>query len=139
MPKIIKHKYISDLENVKNVWYDNNVLYFFTTFGPEKFHMPNFFFIKHHGQKKISIILDNYNKYNMVFRQIVRIFSRSYRVYFFKLKLRGLGYKLWARINRRIIKFFFAYNHFFYLYIPKNIFFRRIKRKFFFILIINRC
>ena len=68
----------------------------------------------------------------MVFKQIVRIFSNASRVYFFKLKLRGLGYKLYSFFRKRLIKFFFAYNHFFYLHVPKNIFFRRLRRKFIF-------
>lgn len=131
MPKLIKYKYISNLETIKNIHFSNNTLYFDTKFGPKKFYMPNFFFIKNE-KKNIRLIFDNYNKYNLVFRQLVRVFAHSFRVFFFKLKLRGLGYKVWARINRKIIRFFFAYNHFFYLHVPKNIFFRRIKRKFFF-------
>jgi hypothetical protein len=93
MPKIIKYKYISNLETIKNIYFNNNTLYFDTKFGPKKFYMPNFFFIKNE-KKNIRLIFDNYNKYNLVFRQLVRVFAHSFRVFFFKLKLRGLGYKV---------------------------------------------
>jgi hypothetical protein len=55
--------------------------------------MPNFFFIKNE-KKNMKLIFDDYNKYNLVFRQLVRVFAHSFRVFFFKLKLRGLGYKV---------------------------------------------
>src|SRR5437868_8762142 len=131
MTKIIKYKYIADFESIKNIYFDNNILYLNNKFINKNFNIINFFFLKNEN-KGIKLIFDNRNKYNLVFRQLVRIFSHSYRVFFFKLKLRGLGYTVVARVNRKIVKFFFAYNHFFYLHVPKNIFFKRIKRKFFF-------
>jgi hypothetical protein len=93
MLKVIKYKYTSDIETIKNIHYSNNVLYFNTNFGPKKFDMPNFFFVKNENEN-IRLIFDNHNKYNLVFRQLIRIFANSFRIFFFKLKLRGLGYKL---------------------------------------------
>ena len=131
MSKILNYKYSYDIDTVKGIYFSNNVLYINTRFGPRKFFMPNYFFFKNeeHG---IRLIFNDYNKYNLVFRQLVRIFAHSFRIFFFKLKLRGLGYKVISGLRRKVIKFFFAYNHFFYLHVPKDIFFKKIKRKFFF-------
>jgi hypothetical protein len=35
--------------------------------------------------------------------------------------LRGLGYRI-KRVSRKIYRFFFAFNHFFYLYVPVNVY-----------------
>ena len=131
MLKVVKYKYAYDLDTVKGIHYSNNILYVNTRFGPRKFHMPNYFFFKNE-ENGVKFIFNDYNKYNLFFRQLIRIFARSFRIFFFKLKLRGLGYKVISSVRRKIIRFFFAYNHFFYLHVPKNIFFKKIKRKFFF-------
>jgi hypothetical protein len=132
MLKLQKFKHIFSSEFIKNIVLSNNVLYLNSKFGLIKFNMPNFFFYKSVNDNYIKFIFSDYHKYNMVFRQIKNEFISYSKVYFFKLKLRGLGYKITSFVNRRLIRFFFAYNHFFYLHVPNRVFFLRLKRKFVF-------
>ena len=131
MSKIIKFKYYLDSDFLDNIFLLNNSLHFKTKFGYKSLNMPNFYFLKKMNNG-IKLIFDDYYKYNMVLRHIKLNFIDSSKVYFFKLKLRGLGYKIFSYINRKLIRFFFAYNHFYYLHVPINIFFMRLKRKFIF-------
>ena len=90
MTKILKYKYNTGIDsyNIKNIYLsNNNFIYFNTRFGPKSFYMPNFF-LKKVEKNRIKLIFDNYNKYNLFFRQLIRIFAHSFRIFFFKLKLR---------------------------------------------------
>jgi len=131
MPKLYKFKYFLDNDSMENIFLFNNSLYFKTKFGYKKFYMPNFYFYKKINNG-LKLIFNDYYKYNMVLRHIKRNFINSSKIFFFKLKLRGLGYKIFSYVNRKLIRFFFAYNHFYYLHVPINIFFMRLKRKFIF-------
>jgi hypothetical protein len=131
MSKLKNFRFSFDDNNIKGIYISNNVLYINTESGYKKFFLPNFFFYKK-LKNGIKFIFDNYYKYNMVLRQLKHIIFNSSRIYFFKLKLRGLGYKVYTYVGRRIVRFFFAFNHFFYLHIPNGIFFKKLKRKFFF-------
>lgn len=117
--------------NIKNIFLLNNVLYINSKYGLSNLNMPNFYFYKE-SNNSLSLKFDDYHKYNMVFRQIKNKFVNFSKIYFFKLKLRGLGYKIVSYLKRRLIKFFFAYNHFFYLHVPNNVYFIKIKRRFIF-------
>lgn len=134
MTKISYFKNVITCESLKNMFLINNILYLKTGFGIKKIHMPNYFFFKSNNNvmNNLFLIFDNYQKYNMVFRQLIDIIHNSGKIFLFKLKLRGLGYKIYSYLKRRLIKFFFAYNHFFYLHVPKNVFFKKLKRKFIF-------
>jgi len=120
-----------DSDLLKNIYISGNSLILKTAFGYKSLFLPNFYFFKK-IKGGIKFVFDNYYKYNLVLRQLKNIIINSYKIFFFKLKLRGLGYKLYSHVRRRIVKFFFAYNHFFYLHVPKYVFFKKLKRKFIF-------
>lgn len=52
--------------------------------------------------------------------------SLSY-IFFFKLHLKGLGYRI-RRISKNLYKFFFIYTNFFYLHLPSSVLLK-IKRR----------
>src|SRR5687767_2707521 len=129
--KVLSYRFEMDSSFVKGIYLSNNILFFNTKSGPRKFFMPNYFFFKKNKDNGINFIFNDFHKYNLVSRLLKSVFY-SYKVFFFKLKLRGLGYKIVSYFNRKLIRFFFAYNHFLYLHVPKNVFFKRIKRRFIF-------
>jgi len=131
MSKDIKFKIVFDENIIKGIYLLNNTLIIKTKLGYKNFFLPNFFFYKK-IENGLRFIFDDYYKYNMVLRQLKNIIFNSTRIYFFKLKLRGLGYKVYTYVGRRIVRFFFAFNHFYYLHVPNGIFFKKLKRKFFF-------
>jgi len=131
LSKTLTYKHYLDTNLLKNLFIYRNSLIIKTNFGYKTLFLPNFYFFKK-VQGGIKFIFSDYHKYNVVLRQLKNILINSCKIYFFKLKLRGLGYKLYSHVRRRIVKFFFAYNHFFYLHVPKYVFFKKLKRKFIF-------
>jgi len=60
------------------------------------------------------------------------MYNRVVKLFFFKLRLRGMGYYI-KRMSDCFYKIFVANNHFFYFYVPNNVYIRRRGRDFFFI------
>ena len=52
------------------------------------------------------------------------------------MRLKGLGYRMF-RINKNMLKFFFAKNHYYYFYIP-NYSYIKIRRRNFFVISFNK-
>jgi hypothetical protein len=65
-------------------------------------------------------------------KHYIYMFNRVFKVYFFRVKLRGLGYYI-KKLSERLYKIFIAYNHYYYFYVPYNVYIRRRGREFFFI------
>jgi len=101
--------------------------------------MPKFFFLKINGVNNWSFLF--LNKYNFftVLKNFMNIYKTLHKFFYFRLKLKGLGYSIrtlprkthWR--NKRLYKFFFAYNHFFYFHLPIDILIRRKRMRILFI------
>jgi hypothetical protein len=89
-------------------------------------HLPRiFFYIK--NANEIKFLFLNKWFYSSFFKQIYIFYKIFFKFYFFRIKLKGLGYRI-KKITKKIYRFFLAYNHYFYLFVPKNIYFWTKKR-----------
>jgi hypothetical protein len=61
------------------------------------------------------------------FKYLINLYLNFFKVFFFKLKLRGLGYRI-KKISVNVFRFFFAFNHFFYFFCPINMVIKYKKR-----------
>lgn len=91
-----------------------------------KLNLPYYYFY-YLLNNKINLIFLNKFFFITCIKQIYYFYTFFYKFYFFRLKLKGLGYRI-KKITKKIYRFFMAYNHFFYLYIPKNIYIWNKKR-----------
>lgn len=70
-------------------------------------------------------------KFNL-FKQIVMNFFNLYKklnfIYFIKLKIKGLGYRI-RRVSKYLYYFFFNYTNMYYIHIPKNIIIKWYKKR----------
>jgi hypothetical protein len=88
-----------------------------------KIYMPSFFFFNNENK----FIFLNKKKYLNILKYLLYFFNKCLKFYFFRLRLRGLGYKL-EKFSLKLYRFFFAYNHYFYFHVPKDIFVKNRKR-----------
>ena len=127
---MIKKKYNKILKIKEVIGYDYNSLYnifFFRNLnGYFKVFMPSFFFIKKIKLKYFFLFLNKFNFFS-IYKQFIRFYNMLYKFFFFKLRLRGLGYRI-KNISKYLYRFFFAFNHYFYFYISNDIFVRHYKR-----------
>jgi hypothetical protein len=71
--------------------------------------------------------LSSYKKFTKNFFSFKKIL---FKIFYFRIALRGLGYRI-KRITKRFYLFFFAVKHYFYFYIPLDVFIRLKGRRFY--------
>jgi len=125
---MLKQKnYLYKLDNSELVFNKNsNIVYIFSKVSILKIFLPSVYFHKI-VSKKLSLVYLNKFFFVSIFRHIINYCSLYTRLFFFRLRLRGLGYKL-KRYASKLYRFFFAYNHYFYFHVPADIVVKNRKR-----------
>lgn len=96
-------------------------------FGTSLLFLPNFFFTSIDKQKINFMFITKQNMMNFL-KHFIYTYNSVYKLYFLRMRLRGLGYRI-IRIARRLLRFFFAVNHYFYFHIPNNVYIKRRGRE----------
>lgn len=91
------------------------------------------FFWRKEKNTMIYLLLCRKNFISFI-RNLCYSFSRNISVYFYKLRIKGLGYRI-KRINDDLYRFFFTSVNFFYLHVPFDVLLKSKGRK---LLIISR-
>lgn len=105
-------------------------------FGKILINLNLFGFIKIENIFKISFLFINKNLYSNFLKYFFKLYSFILKLYFFRLRLKGLGYRMF-KINKNLLKFFFAKNHYYYFNIPSYSYVK-IRRRNFFIISFNK-
>lgn len=105
-------------------------------FGKILINLNLFGFIKIENIFKISFLFINKNLYSNFLKYFFKLYSFILKLYFFRLRLKGLGYRMF-KINKNLLKFFFAKNHYYYFNIPFYSYVK-IRRRNFFIISFNK-
>jgi|ERR1700679_468406 len=112
-----------DLQELFLVVYCNNSFFILK--------IPSAFFYK--SKKNIFNIFFLY-KYDYIsfMRHFFNFYNRIFSLYYFRLKLKGLGYRL-IKLSKFLIKIFLNRSNFFYLHLPISVVFKYRTRRLFFI------
>ena len=101
-------------------------------FIQENFLIIRFFFINVYFFKKInnifSFLFINFKKFFLVFNNFFNIYNNMRKLYFFRLKLKGLGFIL-KRYSKFLFSFLMAVNHFYYFFISNNFLIKKKKKQ----------
>jgi len=95
------------------------------------FKIPSIFFYKVINNGYKFIFLSKFY-YITFIRHLLSFYSRFFMFYYFRLKLKGLGYRVF-NVTKNLIKIFFNRNNFFYVHIPLCILLKNRTRRLFFI------
>jgi hypothetical protein len=91
--------------------------------------LPSFYlFMPYH--RGLSFLFTSEQIFVMFFRYFMAMHSVVSRIFFFRLKLRGLGYRI-RKMTRFLFRFFFARNHFYYFHLPMGLFVKQKSRTLF--------
>jgi hypothetical protein len=94
------------------------------------FKLPLYFFL-YFFRNGVSFLFLNY----FFFKKFLNNFfllSRNFNFYSFRIKFRGLGFRLFY-ISKNLYKFFFISTNFFYIHMPSTVMLKRRKRRLFFL------
>ena len=90
-------------------------------------YLPSYFFF-FKSAKALNLSFINKFLYKTFFNQLI-LFSKIHnKIYFFKLRLRGLGYRI-RKMSNSLYRFYFACTNYFYLHVPNEIIFTFKKRR----------
>lgn len=103
-----------------------NILFIKEKYGVLFLYLPRFFFISENINNLKLSFLSKLNFMN-VLKQFLFLCNYYLVLFFFRIKLKGLGYRI-RKITKKIYRFFLAYNHYFYFFVPKNVFIWTKKR-----------
>src|SRR6185295_2886285 len=88
-----------------------NILLIKGRFGIIFLYLPKYYFYKLNNNKFLFCFLNKYFFYSLL-KQFFFIYKIFYKFYYFRLRLKGLGYRI-KRMTKKIYRFFLAYNHYF--------------------------
>lgn len=91
-----------------------------------KIYLSKIYFYKNEINKLAFLFLNKYN-YITILKQFLYFYKNYFKFYFFKVRLRGLGYRI-RRMTKNLYRFFFGINHYFYLHWIPDIFLKHYRR-----------
>lgn len=106
------------------IWVKINIKYFVLK-------LPSHYFIKKDNNNLNFLFLNRFY-YITFLKHLFNFYNNLFCFYYYTLKLKGLGYRVF-NITKKLIKIFFNRSNFFYLHIPANVLLKYRTRKFFFL------
>jgi len=110
--------------------HNNDRMLIWGLFGREWLKLP-FCYVKRENLNFSFIFLSNYYMKSFV-RHLESSCSRFFYLYYFRLRLKGLGFRV-KRIYKFLYRFYFTVVNFFYFHIPFNVVFKYKARRLFFL------
>ena len=95
------------------------------------FKLPFLFFFKESKESSSFIFLSRFH-YVTFLKHLFNFYDKLSSFYYFNLKLKGLGYRVF-RISKFLIKIFLNRSNFFYMHISSKVLLKYRTRRFFFI------
>jgi hypothetical protein len=95
------------------------------------FKIPSIFFYKLDNNNYKFLFLKKFF-YISFLKHLFNFYNRFFIFYYFRLKLKGLGYRIF-NVTKNLIKVFFNRSNFFYIHIPLCILLKNRTRRLFFI------
>lgn len=93
--------------------------------------LPSYYFIKKEYKNIKFLFLSKFH-YITFLKHLFNFYNRLFCFYYYTLKLKGLGYRIF-HVTKKLIKIFFNRSNFFYLHIPSSVLLKYRTRKFFFL------
>jgi hypothetical protein len=112
-----------------------NKILFWNTVGYNILFLNNYYFFNNNFKEKLFLFI-NKAEYIEFIKNFFSFYNKIFKIFYFKIIIRGLGYKI-RKVTKRFFLFFFAVKHYFYFYIPNDIFIK-IKGRRFYILCYNK-
>lgn len=133
---IIKYNYIKKLYKLNidiklNINFISNKIIMILNKSVILFKLPSYFFYKINKSSENVIFLSKFH-YITFLKHLFNFYNNFFCFYYYILKLKGLGYRVF-QITASLLKIFFNRSNFFYLHVPASILLKYRTRKFFFV------
>lgn len=93
------------------------------------FYLPSFFYYKPLSTtKRLQLFFVNHFSYTSFLAHLFNCLSKLSSVFFLKLKIKGLGYRI-RRYAKALYRFYFTRTNYIYFHVPVNVIVRRRKKR----------
>ena len=104
-----------------------SVFYLKSNFGLVFFKLPSYYFYVK-DLNLISLIFVKRFFFISFIKHFFYLYNRLSLLYFIRIKIRGLGYRI-RKVTNDLYYFFFNYTNMFYFFIPKNVLIKWYKKR----------
>jgi hypothetical protein len=111
--------------------YTSNIIWVQINFKYFILKLPSYYFIKQENKNLKLLFLTKFH-YITFLKHFFNFYNNLFCFYYYTLKLKGLGYRVF-NVTKKLIKIFLNRSNFFYLHIPSNVLLKYRTRKFFFL------
>lgn len=127
---IIKvYKFNREFEYYVNLWYNKLIIRIKNKYFTLK--IPSQYFVKKEKEGYYFIFLSRFYFVTFI-KHLFNFYNNFFNYYYYILKLKGLGYRIF-QISNKLFKIFLNRSNFFYLHIPATVLLKYRTRRFFFI------
>lgn len=105
---------------------EKSIMLIVSIFGVIFFRLPSYYFLKK-SENLIELLFVNKFFFSSFITHFFLFYERASMLYFLKLKVKGLGYRI-RKISASLYYFFFNYTNMFYFHVPKNILIKCYKK-----------
>ena len=106
---------------------NGSTMYIKEKMGILYFTLPSMYFYKY-SLNNLSLAFVKKEQFISFYRHFLYKYKRLCDLYFMKLKLKGMGYRL-RKITNFLYRFYFNATNFFYFHVPSNVLVKTKKRK----------
>ena len=123
---IIKKYYL--MNNIKLYFsLNNSIIYILNKLGLIKLKLPSIYFYYKKNNINNLILLNN-NYYKSIISNFFYFYKKINFIYFIKLKIKGLGYRI-RKVTTNLFYLFFNYTNIYYFNIPRNVIIKWYKKR----------
>jgi hypothetical protein len=98
-----------------------------SNFGVISLKLPSYYFFIQ-DLNLISLLFIKRFFFLSFIKHFFYLYNRLYLLYFIRIKIRGLGYRI-RKVTNDLYYFFFNYTNMFYFYLPKNVLIKWYKKR----------
>lgn len=124
--KIYKFYVLSKNINIF-IFFKKSIIYLQSDYGVIFFKLPSYYFYLYKFNLMSFIFLNRFFFISFI-KHFLFYYNKLSLIYFIKIKIKGLGYRI-RKISNDLYYFFFNYTNMFYFYIPKNILIKWYKKR----------
>jgi len=130
--KFITKKFLLD-KNFNIFFFSNRSLFVIKgLFGIFFIKMPSIYYYKCSCANMLSLVFFSLFSFNFFFKHFVNNLIKLSKLFFFRIRIKGLGYRI-KKISNNLYRFFFTSTNFFYFHIPFNVLIKYKMRRMLFI------
>jgi len=107
-----------------------SLLFIRGSLGTVYINLPSIYYVKFISSSNFSFSFRNYFFFRSFVRHMLSLYNMTYKFFFIKLKIRGMGYFM-RMVMDNICYFFFNRTNFFYLIAPSSLFVQVYRKRIF--------